>query len=162
MLNMFRAPLCPSSVAHYDSVGYHIGRQVLEVAAGWKLSAGRMDECPDTHPFCLHLTSYQQQLIAFGPDTHPSCLHLTSNQQQLTAFGPDTYPSCLHLTSNQQHLTAFGPDTYPSCLHLTSNQQQLTAFGPDTPPSCLHLTPNQQQPENQTAYVVTNAIVVSS
>jgi len=38
----------------------------------------------------------------------------------------------------------------------------VTAFGPDTHPSCLHLTSNQQQFENQTAYVVTNAIVVSS
>ena len=28
--------------------------------------------------------------------------------------------------------------------------------------SCLHLTSNQQQHEKQTAYVVTNAIVVSS
>ena len=40
--NMFRAPLCPSSGAHDDSVGYHIGRLVLElllvgsyVQAGW-------------------------------------------------------------------------------------------------------------------------------
>jgi len=30
-LNMFRAPLCPSSGAHDDSVGYHIGRLVLAV-----------------------------------------------------------------------------------------------------------------------------------
>jgi len=30
-LNMFRAPLCPSSGAHDDSVGYHIGRLVLEL-----------------------------------------------------------------------------------------------------------------------------------
>jgi len=37
-----------------------------------------------------------------------------------------------------------------------------TAFGPDTRPSCLYLTSNQQQLENQTAYVVTNAIVMSS
>jgi len=42
MLNMFRTPLCPSSSAHDDSVGYHIGRLVLElllvgslVQAGW-------------------------------------------------------------------------------------------------------------------------------
>jgi len=27
---MFRAPLCPSSEAHDDSIGYHIGRLVLE------------------------------------------------------------------------------------------------------------------------------------
>jgi len=39
---MFRAPLCPSSGALGDSVGYHIGRLVLElllvgslVQAGW-------------------------------------------------------------------------------------------------------------------------------
>ena len=38
----------------------------------------------------------------------------------------------------------------------------VTAFGPDTYPSCLHLTSNQQQLQNQTAYVVTNAIVVTS
>jgi len=36
------------------------------------------------------------------------------------------------------------------------------AFGPETHPSCLNLTSIQQQLENQTAYVVTNAIVVSS
>ena len=30
-LNMFRTPLCPSSVAHDDSVGYHIGHLVLEL-----------------------------------------------------------------------------------------------------------------------------------
>jgi len=30
-LNMFRAPLCPSSGAHGDSVGYHIGRLALEL-----------------------------------------------------------------------------------------------------------------------------------
>ena len=40
--------------------------------------------------------------------------------------------------------------------------RRLLQFGPDTHPSCLHLTSNQQQLENQTAYVVTNAIVVSS
>ena len=28
-LNMFRAPLCPSSGAHDESDGYHIGRLVL-------------------------------------------------------------------------------------------------------------------------------------
>ena len=30
-LNMFRAPLCTSSGAHDDSVGYHIDRLVLEL-----------------------------------------------------------------------------------------------------------------------------------
>ena len=38
----------------------------------------------------------------------------------------------------------------------------VTAFGPETHLSYLHLTSIQQQLENQTAYVVTNAIVVSS
>ena len=54
-LNMFRAPLCPSSGAHDDSVGYHIGRLVLELLLVGKLSAGRMDECPDG---CCWLESY--------------------------------------------------------------------------------------------------------
>ena len=30
-LNMFRAPLCPSSEAHNDIIGYHMGRLVLEL-----------------------------------------------------------------------------------------------------------------------------------
>ena len=47
---MFWAPLSPSSGAHDDSVGYHIGR--LPVTAFG----------PETHPSCLHLTSIQQQL----------------------------------------------------------------------------------------------------
>jgi hypothetical protein len=34
--------------------------------------------------------------------------------------------------------------------------------GPDTHPTCLHLTSNQQQLDNNTAYLMTNAIVVSS
>ena len=42
---MFRAPLCPSSGAHDPSVGYHIGRLVLELLLDGSLSAGRMDEC---------------------------------------------------------------------------------------------------------------------
>ena len=41
-------------------------------------------------------------------------------------------------------------------------ERYVIAFGPDTQPSCLHLTSNQQQLEKQTAYVVTNAIVMSS
>ena len=52
-----------------------------------------------------------------------------------------------------QSLMCIGP-----CIVLIT----VTAFGPETQPSCLHLTSNQQQLENQTAYVVTNAIVVSS
>ena len=34
-LNVFRAPLCSSSVVHDDSVGYHIGRPVLELLLIW-------------------------------------------------------------------------------------------------------------------------------
>jgi len=67
---MFLVPLCPSSGAHDDSVGYHIGRLVLELL--------------------LQLQTEHSRVTAFGPDTHPSCLHLTSNQQQLqnqTAYG---------------------------------------------------------------------------
>jgi len=56
MLNMFWAPLCPSSGAHDYGVGYHVGRLFLEL-----LPVGRV--------------------TAFGPDTHPSCRHL--NWQQL-------------------------------------------------------------------------------
>jgi len=45
---MFRVPLCPSSGAHDESVGYHIGRLVLELLlVGSYVSAGRMDECSD-------------------------------------------------------------------------------------------------------------------
>jgi len=61
---MFRAPLCPSSGAHDDSFGYHIGRLVLE----------------------LLLVVGQVQAVVLQPSVrtliHPSCLHLTSNQQQ--------------------------------------------------------------------------------
>ena len=39
---------------------------------------------------------------------------------------------------------------------------RVTAFGPETHPSYLHLPSIQQQLENQTAYVVANAIVVRS
>ena len=41
-------------------------------------------------------------------------------------------------------------------------ESRVTAFGPETHSSCLHLTSTQQQLENQTAYVVTKAIVESS
>ena len=44
---MFRAPLCPSSGAHDDSVGYHLGRLVLKLLLDGSLSAGRMDEFHD-------------------------------------------------------------------------------------------------------------------
>jgi len=59
---MFRAPLCPSSRAHDDSVGYHIGRLVLKllpvggyVQAGW-MSVTRLVLQPSVrtliHPAC--------------------------------------------------------------------------------------------------------------
>ena len=44
---MFPAPLCLSSGAHDDSVGYNIGRLVLELLLDGRLSAGRMDEFLD-------------------------------------------------------------------------------------------------------------------
>ena len=44
---MFRASLCPSSGAHDDSAGYHIGRLLLELLLDGSLSAGKMDEFPD-------------------------------------------------------------------------------------------------------------------
>ena len=45
---------------------------------------------------------------------------------------------------------------------LKSGPKSVTAFSPDNHLYCLHLTSNQQQLENQTDYVVINAIVVSS
>ena len=43
-LNMFRAPLFPSSGAHDDSVGYHKGRLVLELLlVGGKVQVGWMN-----------------------------------------------------------------------------------------------------------------------
>jgi hypothetical protein len=47
-------------------------------------------------------------------------------------------------------------------IHILVQLPVYSGFSPDTHPSYLHLTSNQQQLENQTAYVVTNAIVVSS
>jgi len=47
---MFRAPLCPSSGAHDDSVGYHIGRLVLELL--YSLRSGHASILPalNIHP----------------------------------------------------------------------------------------------------------------
>ena len=58
---MFRAPLRPSSGAQDDSVGYHIGRLVLELLLDGSLSAGRMD----IHPACtcLHLHLYCHKVL---------------------------------------------------------------------------------------------------
>ena len=60
---MFRALLCPSSGAHDDSFAYHYGPSGSRVAAGWRLSAGRVDECPDRRL----LQSSVRTLI------HPTC-----------------------------------------------------------------------------------------
>ena len=72
---MFRAPLCPSSGAHDDSAGYHIGCLVLELLlVGSQVQAGWMSGLKAvTRLSC----------VTAGPDTHSSCLHLTPNQQQL-------------------------------------------------------------------------------
>ena len=56
MLNMFWAPLCPSSGAHDDSVWLPHRPSGSGVAAGWMIVAGRMDES------CYSLWSNQQQL----------------------------------------------------------------------------------------------------
>ena len=45
-LNMFRAPLCPSSGVHDDSIGYHIGRLVLELL----LMSFRTEGCNSLRP----------------------------------------------------------------------------------------------------------------
>jgi len=51
MLNIFRATLCPSPGAHDDSVGYHIGRPVLELLlVGSKVQAGWMSVRTLIHP----------------------------------------------------------------------------------------------------------------
>jgi len=52
---MFRAPLCPSSGAHDDSVWLPHRPSVSRVADGWRLSAGRMDERPDRRLYSLML-----------------------------------------------------------------------------------------------------------
>jgi hypothetical protein len=44
---MFRAPLCPSLGAHDDRVWLPRKPSGSRVAAGWRLSAGRMDDCLD-------------------------------------------------------------------------------------------------------------------
>jgi hypothetical protein len=75
---MFRAPLRPSSGAHDNSVGYHIGRLVLEFVLDGRLSAGRMG--------CV---------TAFGPETHPSCVHLR--------FHPAATREPDDLCGNQRH-----------------------------------------------------------
>ena len=43
---MFRAPLFPSSGAHDDSVGYHLGRLVLELLLVGSLRSGHSSILP--------------------------------------------------------------------------------------------------------------------
>jgi len=43
---MFRAPLCPSSGAHDNRVGYHIGRMVLELLLVGILRSGHSSILP--------------------------------------------------------------------------------------------------------------------
>jgi len=50
---MFRAPLCPSSGAHDDRVWLPHRPSGSRVAAGWRLSAGRMDEGCNTSCYSL-------------------------------------------------------------------------------------------------------------
>ena len=82
---MFRAPLCSSSAAHDDSVGYHIGRLVLELLLDGSLSAGRTDEFPDRRllqpkTFCvLHNTvehNYISPSSTVGIQLHVSALYV--------------------------------------------------------------------------------------
>ena len=67
---MFRAPLCPSSGAHDNSVGYHIGRLVLELLLDGSLSAGRMDEFPDG--LCGN-QRYGRELLTMGIMVPETC-----------------------------------------------------------------------------------------
>ena len=72
---MFRAPLCPSSGAHDDSVGYHIGRLVLELLLDGSLSAGRMDEFPRTREpdgLCGN-QRYRRELLKMGIMVPETC-----------------------------------------------------------------------------------------
>ena len=58
---MFRAPLCPSSGTHDDSVGYHIDGLVLVfLLVGGYVQAGGWVSGP-------------KAVTAFSPDTHPAC-----------------------------------------------------------------------------------------
>jgi len=59
---MFRTPLCPSSRAHDDSVLLPHRPSGSRIAAGWTLSAGRMDECPDRR-LCYSLRSGHSSIL---------------------------------------------------------------------------------------------------
>ena len=59
---MFRAPLYPSSGAHDDRVLLPHRPSGSRVAAGWRLSAGRMDVCPD-RKMCYSLRSGHSSIL---------------------------------------------------------------------------------------------------
>ena len=63
-----------------------------------------------------------------------------------------------HHYAHHEELTTIALVTTSATYHKSC----FRAVGPENHPSCLHLTSIQQQLEKQTAYVVTNAIVVSS
>ena len=132
---------------------------------------------------------YAHHVTAFGPDTHPSCLPLTPKKLQLenqTAYVVEHVrnvmahaqkPDLDFQRNGRVHLNWRGGGLVQSTTgsrdvrisgSIGSNAGYTTFWGRvqdywlPTHPSCLTLTPNQQQLENQTAYAVTNVIVVSS
>ena len=61
---MFRAPLCPSSGAHDDSVDYHIGRLVLELLlVGSYMQAGWMSVRTESCNICYSLRSGHSSIL---------------------------------------------------------------------------------------------------
>jgi len=77
------------------------------------------------------------------------CLNLENGTDKLSGKAGEQLP----IYNAWQPLATF--------LHINW-RTRVTALGPETHPSYLHLNANQQQLENQTVYVVSNAIVVSS
>ena len=78
MLNMFRAPLHPSSGAHDDIVGYRIGRLVLELLlVGSYVQVGWMSfrtEGPETRPDGLCGNQrYRRVLLMMGIMVPETC-----------------------------------------------------------------------------------------
>ena len=90
-------------------------------------------------------------VTAFGPETHPSYLHLSSHPA--ATWEPDG------LCGNQRYcrelLTMGIMDEFPDQRLLHPSVRKLIH------PTCTYAS-IQQQLENQTAYVVTNTIVMSS
>jgi len=67
---MFRALLCPASGALDDSVGLPHRPSVSRVAAGWRLSAGRTDECPTVY---VVNQRYRRELLKMGIIVPETC-----------------------------------------------------------------------------------------